>query len=245
MGLGPADKQNELRRSGRSRPSAGGAPDFSPPCQGWVGEKFHLSSVGAATRGRAPEARQILAHPAKGGLQIKDIRAPEERYSAVLSYNVAAQFERNSSQMSHSYSQILVHGIFSTKGRKNLIPENMQNRLWAYMTATAKKDSVRVIAICGISNHAHIFFALPATLTVAKAMMDLKANSSRWMNEQGVRFSWQKGYGAFSVSASQVDAVKKYIKNQKEHHRKRNFEEEFIVFLKKYHVDYDPKYVFG
>jgi REP element-mobilizing transposase RayT len=147
--------------------------------------------------------------------------------------------------MSHSYCQILVHAVFSTDGRQHLIPENMEDRLWAYMGATAKKDGLRVIAVGGISNHAHVFFALPATVTLATTMMNLKANSSRWMGEQGIKFSWQKGYGAFSVSSSHVDDVVEYIKNQHEHHKKRSFEEEFIALLKKYGVDYDPRYVFG
>lgn len=76
-------------------------------------------------------------------------------------------------------------------------------------------------------------------------MMNLKVNSSRWMGEQGINFAWQKGYGAFSVSSSHVENVIRYIRNQKEHHKKRSFEEEFIALLKKYKVDYDPKYVFG
>ena len=147
--------------------------------------------------------------------------------------------------MSHSYCQILVHAVFSTDGRQNLIPENMQDRLWAYMGATAQKDRVRVIAVGGISNHAHVFFALPATITLSTVMMNLKANSSRWMGEQGIEFAWQKGYGAFSVSASHTEDVIEYVKNQKEHHKKRSFEEEFISLLKRYNVDYDPRYVFG
>lgn len=147
--------------------------------------------------------------------------------------------------MSHSYSQILVHAVFSTDGRRNLIPDTMEGRLWAYMGATAKKDDVRTIAVGGISNHAHVLFALPATLTLATAMMNLKANSSRWMGEQGTEFAWQKGYGAFSVSSSHVDDVVEYIKHQHEHHKKRSFEEEFIALLKRYGVDYDPLYVFG
>jgi len=147
--------------------------------------------------------------------------------------------------MSHSYCQILVHSVFSTDGRQNLIPESLQDRLWAYIGGTAKKEGVRVIAVGGISNHAHVFFALPATITLAKVIMNIKANSSRWMGEQGMRFGWQKGYGAFSVSSSHVDAVTKYVKHQREHHRKRSFEDEFIALLKKYRVDYDPRYVFG
>jgi len=147
--------------------------------------------------------------------------------------------------VSHSYSQILVHGVFSTKERENLIPQNMQHRLWAHMSATAQNDGVRTISIGGVENHAHVLFALPATLALATVMRKLKANTSRWMNENGIRFGWQTGYGAFSVSSSQVNTVINYIQRQPEHHKRRNFEQEFIALLKKYGVDYDPRYVFG
>jgi len=91
----------------------------------------------------------------------------------------------------------------------------------------------------------HLLLGLPAKQSLSFAVRDLKANSSRWMSQSCPKFSWQEGFGAFSVSPSQVPVVKKYIRNQAEHHRKRNFEEEFLLLLKKSGVDYDPKYVFG
>jgi len=147
--------------------------------------------------------------------------------------------------MSHSYSQILVHGTFSTEERRNLIQDDMQPRLWAYISATAKKDGVRMISVGGIANHAHVLFALPPTLTLATVMRNLKSNSSRWMREKGCKFAWQTGYGAFSIGYSQLDAVVNYIRRQPEHHKRRSFEQEFLALLKKYGVDYDPKYVLG
>jgi putative transposase len=87
--------------------------------------------------------------------------------------------------------------------------------------------------------------ALPAKHSLSNAVRNLKANSSRWMSENGPRFSWQEGFGAFSVSSSRAPSVKHYIRNQAEHHKKRNFEEEFLLLLKKSGVDYDPQYVFG
>jgi REP element-mobilizing transposase RayT len=94
-------------------------------------------------------------------------------------------------------------------------------------------------------NHSHLLFLLPPTIALADAINKFKTNSSRFIAQQGIEFSWQKGYGAFSVSASQVDTVKAYIRNQREHHKKRNFEQEFVALLKKAGVPYDPKYVFG
>ncbi len=94
-------------------------------------------------------------------------------------------------------------------------------------------------------DHAHLLVAVPATIALADLINKLKTNSSRWMSERGVAFAWQDGYGAFSVSPSQVPLVKEYIRNQAAHHKKRNFEEEFLALLKKSGIDYDPKYVLG
>lgn len=90
-----------------------------------------------------------------------------------------------------------------------------------------------------------MLIAVPAKRALSEVIRDLKANSSRWMSENGPAFSWQEGFGAFSVSPSQVPTVKQYIRGQAEHHRKRTFEEEFLLLLKKSGVPYDPQYVFG
>lgn len=90
-----------------------------------------------------------------------------------------------------------------------------------------------------------MLIALPASTTLAKAIQTFKANSSRWIGEHGIGFAWQQGYAAFSVSASNRNAVVKYIERQAEHHRKRSFEDEFVALLKKSGVSYDPKFVFG
>jgi len=91
----------------------------------------------------------------------------------------------------------------------------------------------------------HILFHLPPKLALAKAVALLKANSSKWMGEQGIEFSWQEGYGSFSVSSSNLDQVKRYIQNQESHHRKTSFEDEFRELLRKHGVEYDPKFVLG
>jgi REP element-mobilizing transposase RayT len=147
--------------------------------------------------------------------------------------------------MGHSYSQNLIHSVYSTEGRRNLITPDLQAALWALKGSIAKEKGIHLVSAGGTANHAHILIALPPIITLAKAVQTIKAYSSRWMSEQGVHFKWQEGYGAFSVSPSQLDTVVNYIRNQAQHHAKRSFEEEFIFLLKSSGVDYDPRYVFG
>lgn len=147
--------------------------------------------------------------------------------------------------MSHSHFRNLVHVVFSTKERKATIPTSDLLKLWAYLIGIGKNLKVLVIAAGGTENHVHLLFVLPPTLTLAKAVQLFKANSSRWMSERGRIFTWQQGHGAFSVSPSQASHVKQYIRNQAAHHRKRSFEDEFLLLLKKSGIDYDPKYIFG
>jgi putative transposase len=144
--------------------------------------------------------------------------------------------------VSHSYPQINIHLVFSTKTRCKAIPKEMQGRLWAYMAAICHKNKIFVHTIGGMDDHVHILMQLSPTLSLAQSILMIKAYSSKWM---GRRFAWQKGYGAFSVSASNVPVVVKYIENQERHHRKMTFEEEFIAFLRKHGMEFDSKYVFG
>ena len=147
--------------------------------------------------------------------------------------------------MSHSYSQNHVHLVFSTKNREKRISKEFQPRLWAYMAAICKNHEMLTFAIGGMEDHVHILFRLPPTLTLVRAVTLVKANTSKWINEKGKRFAWQEGYGAFSVSSSNVSTVVKYIDSQEAHHRKRGFEQEFVGLLKKHGVQFDPKYVLG
>ena len=147
--------------------------------------------------------------------------------------------------MAHSYSQIHIHLVFSTKDRRNSIPKEWQLRLWAYLGGICRNHEICSLAIGGTENHVHLLILLPPKLSLAKAVAVLKANSSKWMGEQGHKFSWQEGYGAFSVSSSNVDRVSRYIQNQEAHHRKTKFEDEFRSLLQKHGVEYDPEWVFG
>jgi len=149
--------------------------------------------------------------------------------------------------MSHSYVSNFVHYIFSTKERRPEIDPELESRLWPYIGGIARKNDMKALAVGGISDHLHALVSLPATLSVAKAIQLIKGGSSKWIHDEFPEhrtFAWQEGYGAFSVSASQIEAVKSYIHNQKEHHRRKTFQEEFLEFLDKHGVDYEPRYVF-
>ena len=147
--------------------------------------------------------------------------------------------------MSHSYSQDYQHIVFSTKERRKLIRKSMQSKLWSYMAGIGRNHGFLVLANGGMDDHVHLLIQVPARIATAKVISLIKANSSRWMNEHGMKFAWQEGYGAFSVSKSNLGAVKRYIANQERHHRKMTFEQEFIGFLKKLGIEFDPKHVFG
>lgn len=128
-----------------------------------------------------------------------------------------------------------VHLVFSTKNRLKLISNDLQPKLWAYMAGIAKNHGMHAVAIGGIEDHAHALVNLGPILGIAKAVQVLKANSSRWMNEHpGLRFEWQEGYFACSVSRSQVPTVMRYIANQMEHHHKMDSATEFELLLKRH-----------
>ena len=147
--------------------------------------------------------------------------------------------------MSHSYSNNHVHAVYSTKDRRDLIPPEFEKRLYSFIAAVAAGHSIPLVAAGGMANHSHLLFLLPATMSLASAINFFKTNSSRFLHERGLGFQWQNGYGAFSVSVSQLDQLTAYIRNQHEHHKKMTFDEEFLELLKKAGVSYDPKYVFG
>jgi REP element-mobilizing transposase RayT len=139
----------------------------------------------------------------------------------------------------------VLHVIFSTKGRRKLIAKDFQPRMWSYAAGICKNHGIHAHAVGGTEDHIHLLIQIPPSLAVAKAVLAIKSNSSRWANEQGHRFAWQEGYAAFSVSASLVPAVVRYIQNQESHHRKMTFEEEWIALLEKHGAAFDPRFVFG
>jgi putative transposase len=147
--------------------------------------------------------------------------------------------------MSHSYSNNLIHLVFSTKDRQGMITSDVESRLWEYMIGIGRHHRIMVFAAGGMNDHVHLLYNLPTTMSLADSIRILKANSSRWMRNTKPFFGWQKGFGAFSVSTSNKAIVMRYIGNQKRHHESVSFEQEFVTLLKKHGITYDPIYVFG
>jgi putative transposase len=126
--------------------------------------------------------------------------------------------------MAHKYPNILLHVVFSTKQRRDLIPADLFSSLNKYLAGIGRNHGIPVLSAGGTANHVHLLLVLPCDVTVAKAVQVLKANSSRWIGEHGIQFAWQEGYGAFSVSSSNKAGVVHYIEHQAEHHRTRSYE---------------------
>jgi REP element-mobilizing transposase RayT len=135
--------------------------------------------------------------------------------------------------------------VFSTKDRRKAISKEFQPRMWAYAAGICRKLGILVHAVGGMDDHIHLLIQVPPSLSLAKAILAIKSNSSRWASEQGHKFAWQQGYAAFSVSASLIPTVVRYILNQEAHHKKMSFDEELLALLKKHGVEFDPKFVFG
>ena len=145
--------------------------------------------------------------------------------------------------MSHTHTWVLVHCVFSTQGRLDLIPDVTE--ICKDLTGIAHSKNITLLAAGGTANHIHLLVAQPPTVTLAKVMQDLKGNSSRWLNKRGTKFAWQEGFGGFSVSQSQKQVVADYIAHQAEHHRRWTFEQEFMTLLKKSGAKIDKERVFG
>lgn len=145
-----------------------------------------------------------------------------------------------------SYISNLVHFIWSTAGRTPTINPAWEPWLHAYIGGILNNANARLLAAGGVEDHVHLYVSLPATLCLSDAASVIKSNSSRFVHEElGDRsFDWQKGYAAFTVSVSAEEAVRNYLRNQKEHHKQKSFQDEYIEFLERHHVPYDPKYVF-
>ena len=146
-----------------------------------------------------------------------------------------------------SHHGILVHVVFSTKYRKPFLRADWRDDLFAYIGGTIKDHKAVLIKSGGVEDHVHLLIRFHPSFAIASTIQLLKANSSRWVNEEKklkLKFEWQSGYGAFSVSQSMVDSVKTYIANQEEHHRKMSFRDEYLLLLQKHQIEFDPKYVF-
>ena len=149
---------------------------------------------------------------------------------------------RKNRKTMHAFTSSLFHCVWSTKGRRPDLTLEIQVRLWPYLGGIARANKISALAVGGVADHVHILLSLPATLTISKALQLLKGNSSKWLHDEfpALRtFSWQEGYGAFTIGISGVSETTNYIATQAEHHLKKTFQEEFRSFLDKHGLPYD------
>jgi len=148
--------------------------------------------------------------------------------------------------MPQSFSLVIVHIIFSTKDRAPIPDRDLPRELHLYLGTVARNLDCECYRAGGVSNHVHLAIRLSRTITVAKLIEELKVASSKWLKSKSsatANFSWQRGYGTFSIGPSDLPALLAYIDTQEEHHRKFSFEDEFRALLKKYGVDFDERYM--
>jgi REP element-mobilizing transposase RayT len=148
--------------------------------------------------------------------------------------------------MPQSLANILIHIVFSTKNRVPLITPAIESELYPYLGSIFHGCKSPSLAIGGTADHVHVLCSLHRSMDVATLLEQIKSDSSRWIKTKGPQFAdfyWQSGYGAFSIGQSGVGALKAYIANQKEHHRSVTFQEEYRLFLKKYEIEYDERYM--
>ena len=150
--------------------------------------------------------------------------------------------------MANTYSQIYVQVVFAVEGRQNLIQPENNDELQKYITGIVSGQKQKLIAINNRPDHLHLLVGLKPDIALSNLVRDVKAGSSKFIKDKhwvAGRFSWQEGFGAFSYSRSQLDAVIHYIENQQKHHARKTFREEYVELLEKFNVAYDPRFLFN
>jgi len=148
--------------------------------------------------------------------------------------------------MAGTFTNLLYHVVFSTKGRRPLIRTDLQEELFHYIGGIIRGERGALLEIGGMPDHVHLLSRFRADVSVAEMSRRIKSNSSKWVNDRslgGKRFQWQTGYSAFSVSESQVASVRRYIRTQESHHRKLSFQDELTALLRKHGIEFDERYV--
>lgn len=146
-----------------------------------------------------------------------------------------------------TFTQIYIHIVFAVHGRHSLIQPQWEERLYKYITGIVQNKGQKMLAINGMPDHLHIFIGMKPTCCLSDLVREIKKSSNEFIKDNAMstfKFNWQEGFGAFSHSHSQLSDVIGHIKDQKNHHRKKTFREEYIAFLKEFHIDYDEKYLF-
>ena len=150
--------------------------------------------------------------------------------------------------MANSFLSLQVHVVFSTKNRERWISPQVECEVWGYLSGIIKNQGGKALQIGGIEDHVHVLLAIPATLALSNLVKSIKGDSSKWISQTWPsmrEFRWQDGYGAFTVGQSQIADTIFYIKNQRQHHQRKSFEEEYKAFLKVHGIEAEDKYIFG
>ena len=146
-----------------------------------------------------------------------------------------------------SYTKLIYHVVFSTIFRQPLISNDIRDQLYEYTGGAIRNQSGHLLEIGGIEDHIHLLLSIPPTKSVSNFIRDLKSGVSKWINDTELtkqEFRWQKGYGAFTVSYSQAEDVRRYLQSQEEHHRKLTFQEEYILLLKRHEIEFEDRFLF-
>jgi putative transposase len=149
--------------------------------------------------------------------------------------------------MANTYHQVYIQVVFAVKYREAVIDNEWKSILFGVIGNLINETGCKTVIINGVEDHVHCFLGLKPTVSISELMKTVKAKSSKYINDHSLtksRFEWQEGYGAFSYSHSQIDAVYKYILNQEEHHKKQTFREEYLDFLDKFQVSFDERHIF-
>ena len=148
--------------------------------------------------------------------------------------------------MPQSFTCLHYHIVFSTKDRRPTIAEDIRERIYKYIAGILNENKSRLIAVGGMPDHVHLLVSVSKELSISDVLRVIKTNSSKWVHEsfpQHLAFAWQAGYGAFAVSFSNLDTVKRYIANQETHHRRVDFKTEFMTLLTRHEIEFEEKYL--
>ena len=149
--------------------------------------------------------------------------------------------------MAGTFSQIYIQIVFAVKGRQSLLAREWEDEIYKYITGIITNKGQKLLAINGMPDHVHILIGMKPSCCLSDLVREIKKASNEFINQKGflrTKFEWQEGYGAFSYSHSALDNVIKYIENQKEHHKRSSFQEEYKDFLEKYRVEHKEEYLF-
>jgi REP element-mobilizing transposase RayT len=150
--------------------------------------------------------------------------------------------------VANTFTSLHYHFVFSTKNREPLIGHDVEERIWSFLGGIGRENGMNPIRIGGMPDHVHMVLGSPPTLTVSKVIQGIKGGSSKWIKETFPtmrQFAWQDGYGAFAVSKSLLPELVAYVENQREHHRKKTFQEELVALLVRHGIEYDERYLWG